>query len=165
MGRFGETLISSDWRLTQTALLTLTTNEHELEETRSRANNAYTPECSGEHTRVHVSTCGTRRGTPCVKFLIAYRLCAESMLSASGDSASSMECAFRLGFVAPLKCARARGPFRSQAHGAPEELSPSARRPGISSRRERSLGDKDLHHIILIVEDFLSKTFNMKSSG
>ena len=116
-------------------------------------------------TRRRVSVCGTRRGTPCVKFLIAYRLCAGSMLSASGDSASSMECAFRLGFVAPSKCARARGPFRSQAHGAPEELSPSARRPGISSRRERSLGDKGLHHIILIVEGFLSKTFNMKSSG
>jgi hypothetical protein len=35
----------------------------------------------------------------------------------------------------------------------------------ISSRRERSLRDEGLNHIILIVEGFFPKTFNMKGSG
>jgi hypothetical protein len=45
-----------------------------------------------------------------------------------------------------------------------EELLPSARRPGISSPRDRSFSDESFHDIVFF-ECFFSKVFNVKARG
>jgi hypothetical protein len=65
----------------------------------------------------------------------------------------TIEMCFRSRMISNLSVRSARRTFAS------------AHRPGISSLAQRSLGNKGLHDVILIVESVFPETFNMKSGS